>query len=508
MHLRHVCFATLSIAFILLSPLGCGKDETTNPVNTAPIASFTVTPSTGTISTIFQFDASGCSDAQDPVSALQVRWDWENDGTWDTGWKTAKADTHTYGAMGTKTINLEVKDTGGLTGNRARTLVVGAGNTPPMASFTVTPASGDTLTSFQFDASRSLDAEDPVLALEVRWDWENDGTWDTQWSTTKTQSRRYGTTGTKTIKLEVKDSGSLIGDTTQTVTVTGSELNPGEMALVPAGMFTMGDGVSYCGTQQHQVSLTHSFYLGACEVTNKEYRDALEWAYDHGHITADEDSVNDNLDGSVSMLTRMDLELCQITFNDGVFTVESGKDEYPVMMVSWYGAAAYCDWLSMSAGLIRTYDHSTWQCSGGSPYHASGYRLPTDAEWEYAARYDDGRIYPWGNDVPDCSRANCYSDTYCVGSTSAVGSYPRAPASLGLHDVAGNVWEWCNDWWTCDLGRSPVTDPQGSSLGTTRVVRGGSWMDGGVQCACAFRGVEYRPSGTDGVIGFRIARAH
>ena len=97
--------------------------------------------------------------------------------------------------------------------------------------------------------------------------------------------------------------------------------------------------------------------------------------------------------------------------------------------------------------------------------------MPTDAEWEYAAQWDDERIYPWGDEDPDCSCANFYTGTYCVYWTTPVGSYPDAPEVLGLSDMAGNLFEWCNDWWVCNLGTSPETDPTGPGSGSRRVTR-------------------------------------
>jgi formylglycine-generating enzyme required for sulfatase activity len=378
-------------------------------------------------------------------------------------------------------------------------------NTAPTASFTVTPATGDTLTSFEADASACSDAQDAVSALQVRWDWENDGMWDTDWSATKTANHQYGTVGTKTIRLSVKDTDGGTDDTTRTVTVTGPGPTPPEVVLVPAGMFEMGDGVANCGTQQHQVTLSHSFDLGDYEVTNREYRDALQWAYEHNYVTATSSAVNDNLDGSTVLLVDLASGYCQISFSGDVFTVYSGKENHPMVEVSWYGAVAYCDWVSMSQGLARAYNHSTWECNGGDPYSASGYRLPTDAEWEYAARYNDGRSYPWGNESPDCSLAN-YGG--CVGSTAAVGSYPAGATSLGMYDMAGNVWEWCNDWLTCDLGTSSQSNPTGPSAGSFRVLRGGSWYYNSVDLLrCAARYHNY-PSDTDDYdLGFRCARS-
>ena len=110
---------TLSLIFVT----SCGED-TASPSNTAPKASFTVTPSSESISTTFQFDASGCTDKEDQPSSLKVRWDWENDGNWDTAFSTPKLAGHQYASIGTKTISLQVQDTGGLTGSTSREVTV------------------------------------------------------------------------------------------------------------------------------------------------------------------------------------------------------------------------------------------------------------------------------------------------------------------------------------------------------------------------------------------------
>jgi len=291
------------------------------------------------------------------------------------------------------------------------------------------------------------------------------------------------------------------------LTFRGDTLSIPGMAAVPAGVFIMGDGVASCGTDQRQVTLTHDFYLGQHEVMNLEYLEAVQWAYDQGYVTASENyRVEDNLDGSHVML--LDLSgSCEIAFTGGTFVLRDAghgiNPDHPVKHVTWYGAARYCDWLSLQAGLPRAYQHSgDWACNGGAPYGAEGYRLPTDAEWEYAAQWDDERIYPWGDGPPECSLAN-YSG--CVGWTSPVGSYPGAPAALGLSDMAGNVWEWCNDWHVCYLGTTAVTDPTGPSSGSSRVGRGGSWYYDGTHLRCAIRSM-YDPTSSNFNIGFRSAR--
>jgi formylglycine-generating enzyme required for sulfatase activity len=293
------------------------------------------------------------------------------------------------------------------------------------------------------------------------------------------------------------------------------------MVTVPAGTFTMGDGVASCGVEERVVTLTRDFYLGRHEVTNQEYMMAVQWAYDNGYVTATTTSVQDNLDGSTEELLDLNSQYCEIQFDGaGSFYLRESPSSYaqnaypggydpadhPVKEVTWYGAVSYCDWLSLHAGLPRAYEHSGWACNGGDPYGAEGYRLPTDAEWEYAAQYDDERIYPWGSEAPDCNRANMKPSNYCVGWTSPVRSYPDAPAALGLSDMAGNLWEWCNDWHLCNLGTSPATDPSGPSTGTSRVLRGGSWSLLGYYLRCACRSYN-SPGYCRSSNGFRCARS-
>ncbi|MCK4413427.1 MAG: SUMF1/EgtB/PvdO family nonheme iron enzyme [Candidatus Eisenbacteria sp.] len=298
--------------------------------------------------------------------------------------------------------------------------------------------------------------------------------------------------------------------------------NPIPMVTVPAGVFIMGDGVAYCGEDEHEVTLTRDFYLCKHEVTNQEYLEAVQWAYDQGYVTATTTSVQDNLDGSTEKLLDLDNDYSEIQFDGaGSFYLREspssaaqsaypgGYDpaDHPVKEVTWYGSVRYCDWLSLQASLPRAYEHSgDWSCNGGDPYGAQGYRLPTDAEWEYAAQWDDERIYPWGDEAPDCSRVNFGPDEYCVLWTSPVGSYPDAPEALALSDMAGNVWEWCNDWWLCDLGTASVTDPTGLTSGTSRVVRGGAWTTGASELRCAYRIHYISPQYSDFDFGFRAAR--
>ena len=207
------------------------------------------------------------------------------------------------------------------------------------------------------------------------------------------------------------------------------------MAVVPADTYLMGDGAASRGLDPHRVTLTHDFYLGLYEVTNQEYLEAVQWAHDHGYVTATATAVYDKLDGSNVQLLDLDGG-CELGFTAGVFglrdTGHGVNPDHPVKEVTWYGAARFCDWLSLRAGLPRAYAHGgDWSCNGGDPYGAEGYRLPTNAEWEYAARFDEAEVGLLGRDVPPCERANCLPGDSLRRLDHAGGELPRRASGAG-----------------------------------------------------------------------------
>lgn len=275
-----------------------------------------------------------------------------------------------------------------------------------------------------------------------------------------------------------------------------------EMVTVPKGEFTMGCDSGYpCGPSEdpEHVVYLDEFWIRKYEVTNRDYCDKIQWAYDNGYVTATSSSAQDAESGK-ELLELEDSE-CEISYSGGTFIVDPGKEEHPVIEVSWYGGACYCDWLSIREGLSVQYDHSDWSCA----FNASGYRLPTEAEWEKASRGIDFRKYPWGDDEPDCSYLN-YSN--CEGWTVPVGSYtPKSDSPYGGCDMSGNVWEWCNDRYDGEYySVSPYINPRGPAGGGNRVLRGGSWPSFARYCRSANR-YRCRPGYTDYLRGFRLVRA-
>jgi len=297
---------------------------------------------------------------------------------------------------------------------------------------------------------------------------------------------------------------------------------PGDMVLLPEGEFQMGchsETGETCNSDElpvHAVYLS-PFWMDTYEVTTQQYVDALNWAWGETELI----DVAEN--GVVHMYGATSIPYCdttiassssRITWDGSAFGVVAGKNDHPVVEVSWYGAAAYSNWRSAMEGRTPSYDTTTWACN----FDADGYRLPTEAEWEYAARggnHDPYTKYPWG-DAVDGSMAN-FRDSGDpfeeeTVETTPVGYYNggQTPAGsdmengYGLYDMGGNLWEWCNDWyfWTY-YGSSPYVNPRGPESGLDRVLRGGSWLNVADGMRCAIRN-QSPPVFRLSSVGFRL----
>ncbi|PID26761.1 MAG: hypothetical protein CR982_08520 [Candidatus Cloacimonadota bacterium] len=454
--------------------------------NTPPVAEFTISPENGTVETEFTFDASLSSDQEDSIENLMVRWDFDGDNQFDTEWSNEKTATHTYSAVGIYTAKLEVKDSGELISEKVKEVVVDEiPNTPPVAEFTISPENGTVETEFTFDASLSSDEEDSIENLMVRWDFDGDNQFDTEWSNEKIATHTYNAIGTYMPKLEVKDSGDLISEKVKEIVVSSKI----EMVSIPAGSFIMGNSKSFSEGDQdelptHEVTI-NTFNMSKHEITNAQY---CEFLNEIG-------STQGNYQGETVTLIYLEFEKCRIEENNGIFVPEAGYENHPVVKVSWYGANAYCEW--------------------------KGGRLPTEAEWEYAARGGvDDRRFPLGETISlgtngdEQASYHAYPSGYPydvnptegyyqgIEEATEVGSFN--PNGYGLYDMAGNVYEWCNDWYEPDYySNSPSDNPTGPSFGTHRVLRGGSWFYYAKFCRNSSRNC-FQPFKGSNHCGFRL----
>jgi formylglycine-generating enzyme required for sulfatase activity len=303
-----------------------------------------------------------------------------------------------------------------------------------------------------------------------------------------------------------------------------------DMALIRAGTFQMGDTFDEGGKDErpvHSVFLD-GYYIDAYEVTNGEYVEALNWALAQGdQIYFYDGFVYGNTTTLPYCYTLEYYFDSSISWTGNAFTVKSGREDHPMVGVSWYGAAAYCNWRSVRAGRTPAYDENGWRCD----FSADGFRLPTEAEWEKAARGGlCGQRFQWGNLI-DHERANYFSATdqpYDISATqgnhpdfddsgypytSPVGSF--TPNGYGLYDVAGNVRELCYDGYDYSYYRLNPPDDwppnpivhDSDNFQDYRVIRGGSWNDSAYGCRVALRVRFPRSSwpGANGILGFRCA---
>jgi formylglycine-generating enzyme required for sulfatase activity len=280
------------------------------------------------------------------------------------------------------------------------------------------------------------------------------------------------------------------------------------MILVPAGDFIMGDTFNEGNSNELPTRTVHldAYWISMYEVTNAEYASILNWANDRGYF----------LEPSYAYATALQRHLlyiedpdCKIEYTGDSFAVE--ETEYaacPVVEVSWYGAALYCNWLSEREGLEPCYNLYTMDCD----FDARGYRLPTEAEWEKAAAHDPTKggdqknRYPWGDDWDENNCCNAETNT---GGPAVIGSFPAGVSYYGVNDMAGNVWEWVYDRRDVDYYESrpnPDDNPTGPEEGSSRMYRGGTWSSYGNFLRSAKRS-STNVENMNGYIGFRIARS-
>lgn len=269
---------------------------------------------------------------------------------------------------------------------------------------------------------------------------------------------------------------------------------PDDMSLIPSGSFEMGDNLDGQSDAPVVTVDVTEFYIGKYEVTKSEWDSVRTWGLSNGYTD---------------------------------LSAGSGKGaDHPVHSINWYAMVKWCNARSEMEGRMPCYtvNGSTYRTgisdSVECNWIVNGYRLPTEVEWEKAARgVATGQRFPWGDTI---SHANANYDestsySYDVGDgtgyhpdfdsggtpfTSPVGSF--AANGYGLYDMAGNVWEWCWDRYSSSSYSDGATDPRGSVGGSDRVLRGGCWFSGTIYCRVAYR--DY--SGPDNFLssyGFRVA---
>jgi len=248
---------------------------------------------------------------------------------------------------------------------------------------------------------------------------------------------------------------------------------------VPSGMVFAAPGTAAGGTPTVSVG----FWIDKFEVTNQKMAEVLQWAYDQSPplITASGSTVQ-NGQGAPQELVDLDAPISLISFSGGTFSVEAGKENYPCIEMTWYGAAAYCNYLSQKEERGSAYNLNDWTLDG----MASGYRLPSDAQWEYAAR--GGRD---GTDT-DYSGSDTIGNVAWYNGNSGGHSHEvdtKSENELNTFNMSGNVWEWCQDWYP---GR----------VGAERVLRGGSWGSNPYECAVSFQ-LPRSPAISADNVGFR-----
>jgi len=293
---------------------------------------------------------------------------------------------------------------------------------------------------------------------------------------------------------------------TVTRTVTPTSLpdliiddNGVSMVLVPAGAFNMGGDADVALVECEK--LYEPFTDNTCERSWFEDEEPIhtvmldDYYIDQYEVTNAEFAVflNDQSNQSEGGKAWLDdsREDGLIVQSSGEWQPKSGYEDHPVILVTWYGALAFCEW--------------------------RGARLPTEAEWEKAARGTDGWMYPWGNNF-DGNRAN-FCDSNCgldwtnnnyddgYPETAPVGSYPDGASPYGVMDVAGNVLEWVADWYDSDYYTNSISvNPQGPSSGNLSGVRGGCWSFTGDYVSAVVRG-GFNPTVALSVLGFRCARS-
>ncbi|MDM8530007.1 SUMF1/EgtB/PvdO family nonheme iron enzyme [Anaerolineales bacterium HSG25] len=328
--------------------------------------------------------------------------------------------------------------------------------------------------------TETLVDETALIEREILWDDNADRIYETSYS--------FPEFGTYHLVIYARDQEGALGRPRRLTVVVPKQTYlptvlrvpppPPNMVYVPAGEFVMGSDNGDSDEQPVHTVYLDRFYIDTYEVTNVQYTTFLNQIRAGVTVEDGEFVVYQGNKIYDLICTNCSDWKDRIIWQNEQFERVSGYEAHPVSFVTWYGAQAYCQ--------------------------AQGKRLPTEAEWEKAARGTTGQIYPWGDETPTCDRLS-YSG--CVGSTTPVGSYPNGVSPYGVYDMAGNVSEWVQDYYDSDYyGKSPSSNPVNTLPSNYRVIRGNSWYHDHNTARSANRSMASQNDSGD-LLGFRCARS-
>ena len=275
-------------------------------------------------------------------------------------------------------------------------------------------------------------------------------------------------TGTDTLNISLFSTTSLILLLNFVFSIgVSAQKKENPLILIPGGTFTMGNEKRAPDERPTHKVYLDAYYISKFEVTNAEYYEF--WLSLQTNNSKNTQETPQHTPENFTHLPHI-----------GDWPERATKfPDHPVVGVSWHDAKAYAEW--------------------------KGMRLPTEAEWEKAARGYTDRTWPWGNAIKPHANTSDKNDGY-ENRIAPVGSFPKGKSYFGVMDMAGNVWEWTADWYSdVYYFHSPKKNPTGPTVGSWRVIRGGSWIDTLPRCSTTFRYYFY-PTLKTSSVGFRVAK--
>ncbi len=506
----------------------------------APVVTLSVTPSSNSVSA-----TSGST-----TFSIQTTAAWTASS--NAGWATLGASSGT----GNATLTANFTANSGAARSAAIT-VTAAGASPGSVTVTLTQQAAITAALSVSPASRSVSvaAGSTTFSIQttVAWTASSNAAWATlgaasgTGNATLTVNYKANTGAARSASITIAAPSASPGSAAVTITQAAQSIvDPVAMVSVPASWFEMGDPWNEGSDNEvpvHDVYLD-AYQIGKYEITNQQFADILNWARGRGYLTNSTRGAYTGgiiyAYGQIIAETQGSTDYSNISYSGGVFGARNrtgynnqsfSMAEHPMINVTWYGAVCYCNWLSEKQSLQPCYDTVNW--TRYEPVR-NGYRLPTEAEWERAAKWDGSRHWRYGmtSDTIDFTRANYYDLEYGDDAnplglttypyTSPAGWYngvnparASTPGTLtvnavspaGTYDMSGNVWEWCHDWWCRVYTTDPIANPMGPTWGLYRLLRGGSWAPYPPDCRAACRDYLGSPDSRSDSVGFRVACA-